>query len=653
MSKHGDIDYEGVVKLCEGFNGADLRNVCLTGDHRVLTSAGWKSIAAVRVGDLVLSLNINKDKKGKYTWAQEWKPVRRTQCYDSKAYTLHRMQGIGMDVVATHDHSMLLARLGQGGRLQEGKPIGYETVGELLGLTYRPKDTSKHTLFHHNQNRAVVCAGHNLQADVKIIIPGMERVCEWWWAKDRQLAFLQFIGFWLGDGWLHPTMGKVCITQQTMASTAWLEELFPAVFPRWYYRSTNTKSGAFIYNVRCPPLYNYLRKKAVGPLGYNPRDPQALRSYPHFTYDPALAAEELTSDYYIPDNSSGYVSTWTEDAMLAAMTGIDAPSSVTRSPPSATRSRSSAGSVSSSCGLDSCVGQDEDQPMEVADDELKVDEETDGRVEQQLADTDIITDEAPQQTRVAGAALIPWNDARWLVTNGRWFYLKRWMGDAQEISNVYSRLSKAQAVALLDGFCRADGRWKEIRYLDDNDEKAPHEPTGQWSCCNSSFPLLDHLMLIGQLAGAAVDLALDRTAGTETVINGVKTRYSVNRWVLCFSFTKSNKPFQTAPFAEPLGASAISARGYYNYEDDGKVYDITVTDNSNFLTQRLSVKRIRSGADSTGVRAHSVFVGNCTEAGMFAIRVERGYVIEEDFMKAARKIMETKKLEGKLEYEKV
>jgi len=43
----------------------------------------------------------------------------------------------------------------------------------------------------------------------------------------------------------------------------------------------------------------------------------------------------------------------------------------------------------------------------------------------------------------------------------------------------------------------------------------------------------------------------------------------------------------------------------------------------------------------------------CTEAGMFAIRVERAYVIEEDFMKAARKIAEVKKLEGKLEYEKV
>ena len=28
----------------------------------------------------------------------------------------------------------------------------------------------------------------------------------------------------------------------------------------------------------------------------------------------------------------------------------------------------------------------------------------------------------------------------------------------------------------------------------------------------------------------------------------------------------------------------------------------------------------------------------CTEAGMFAIRAERDYVIEEDFMKAVRKV---------------
>ncbi len=43
----------------------------------------------------------------------------------------------------------------------------------------------------------------------------------------------------------------------------------------------------------------------------------------------------------------------------------------------------------------------------------------------------------------------------------------------------------------------------------------------------------------------------------------------------------------------------------------------------------------------------------CTEAGMFAIRADRDYVLHEDFMKATRKIKETKKLESKLDYQGV
>merc|ERR1711998_70070 len=42
----------------------------------------------------------------------------------------------------------------------------------------------------------------------------------------------------------------------------------------------------------------------------------------------------------------------------------------------------------------------------------------------------------------------------------------------------------------------------------------------------------------------------------------------------------------------------------------------------------------------------------CTEAGMFAIRGDRDYAIHDDFMKASRKIKETKKLESKLDYSK-
>eukprot|EP00960_Hanusia_phi_P038534 753476-Hanusia_phi.AAC.4 len=43
----------------------------------------------------------------------------------------------------------------------------------------------------------------------------------------------------------------------------------------------------------------------------------------------------------------------------------------------------------------------------------------------------------------------------------------------------------------------------------------------------------------------------------------------------------------------------------------------------------------------------------CTEAGMFAIRAERDYTIEEDFMKAVRKMADSKKLEGTLDYKSV
>lgn len=43
----------------------------------------------------------------------------------------------------------------------------------------------------------------------------------------------------------------------------------------------------------------------------------------------------------------------------------------------------------------------------------------------------------------------------------------------------------------------------------------------------------------------------------------------------------------------------------------------------------------------------------CTEAGMFAIRAERDYTVEEDFMKAVRKVADNKKLEGKLSYDKL
>lgn len=43
----------------------------------------------------------------------------------------------------------------------------------------------------------------------------------------------------------------------------------------------------------------------------------------------------------------------------------------------------------------------------------------------------------------------------------------------------------------------------------------------------------------------------------------------------------------------------------------------------------------------------------CTEAGLFAIRSDRDYCLDEDFEKATRKILDAKRLESKLNYEKL
>ena len=368
-----------------------MHEICITGDHRVLTRSGWKSISHVKPvvpgvpgGDEVLSFNVS-------TYAQEWKAVKQVTSHvavpgavdkDGKPNpdTLFRMQGSGMDVIATRDHRMLIARLksGTANGLTVTEPVGYKTVGELERMKYSVSKTSAATKFAHSRETHVICAGKNMQLlGVKIVIKGLERVCDWWWEQDEQVGFLQFLGFWLGDGYLDVYHGTVCIGQKKPESKDWLEkEVLPSVFPNWWRRLTNSADSDKIgYFVRCPPLYNYLRIMAIGPEGYNPRDPAELRSYPHFTPNAELAAMEKTSSYYVKDNLSGYISDWTELEMLRAMRGQSTPTSrrasVTLSPLSASSPLSvSISSSSSSTPRGRSVSaayrsEDEDEEMDV------------------------------------------------------------------------------------------------------------------------------------------------------------------------------------------------------------------------------------------------------------------------------------------------
>ena len=661
---------------------------CLTGDHRVLTRGGWRSISRVEVGDEVLSFNVK-------TSAQEWSLVtaRTSHRIDRRqaSHQLYRMQGSGMDVVATRDHRMLVARVNpnnETGLIARGEPVVYETVGELLQLSYAVKSTSKATRFPQSRTRAVVRTGTNPQTPVKIVIPRLERVCEWWWAKDYQLGFLRFVGFWLGDGYLNVRDGIVCIEQKKETSVAWLEQLLEDVFPSWWYSSEDsTKPGMLTYVIRCPPLYSYLRHMAIGPLGYNPRDPSQLRRYPHFIQDDGLAAGELQSAYHNPPRIGSIKGTWTQDAMLAAMSRATGGDGIIRT--ATGEERLSRDVVCAICRFDQheellllcdgcdgayhthcldrplpvvpagewycdqcrpsvadpsdpCLRWEKPAPMGTDDSAAAVPAVTESMEEQVVTESmeeqeavnaaDVDDDDAeevllgratgPTATKdeavarkwravgkvvwyyqpepavplqvapvavavapvsppalpppvsvpagvsiPASAAIVPWNSGWWIIIGGHWFYLKRWLGDQQQIKDVYSQLSKEQAVALLEGFCRADGRWSSVQF-DHN-----REPTGRWHCTNSSFPLIDHLQLIGQLAGATVDLSV-HSKGGHTIGDRIVT-LSVDHWALDFNFntTGSIQQMRTSPLAQPVDVSDdVAQRGYHEYEDDGRVY---------------------------------------------------------------------------------
>ena len=661
---------------------------CLTGDHQVLTRSGWQSIRLVAVGEVVASYNVGSR-------AMEWKKVEEKQCYATSAseqHQLFRMEGAGMDVVATRNHRMLVAQLCNG-HLQKRLPFSYPTVEKLLELTYskgtEPAEGERNTTtqFDRTMARAVLRSGVNNEKGYQFSIPGLKAVCAWWWQKDGQMGFLRFLGLWLGDG--HLVFGRstsyVCITQRKPEPTEWLTELLDEVFPRWWFRVQGREDAngtTWTYYIRCPPLVDWLAVMAAGPQGYSPVDPVAVRSYPHFTYDGGLAAVESQSLYRQPCS----VGRWTEPVMLAAMATVGCCWWCGKSECAEgeqwllcnrlDRTRCNRGGHLSCAGLTEtpegewmcpdCDGTSqeymretdsqpaEEEGMEVeeeaweAENEEKV-EAADGEVEV----SGLLDDAAAKAARVAGkllwwnntapvapivvapallppplpavqppplpppvpnpgnvtippgAAIVPWNNGWWIIINGHWFYLKRWMG--ANVASTFSHMSQKQAVALLEGFHRADGSYASIQF----DERG--EPTGCWFCSNSSFPLISHLMLIGQLAGASVDLTLRVKAGMKSFVEGRQVRCTVDHWMLSMHFSP---PARTAPvhsvyLAKPEPADDIAKRGYYGYEDDGNVYCITVKDNHNFLTQRLSMKRLQSEKGELGVRAQPVFVGNC------------------------------------------
>ena len=600
-----------------------------------------------------------------------------------------------MDICATEDHEMLTLRVKSGKLVADS--YAKETVKFLSGLPYQKSTASSSTKFQHSQTRAVVRSGDNQQPDFHLRIDGMRAVCDWWWQKDEQLNFLRLLGFWLGHGSMSVREGLVIISQRKLECTAWLIDLLDEVFPRSWYRcsaGTDEDGETFNYFIRCPPLFEYLRQMAIGPRGYNPLEPQQLRKYPHFDRSAEVERAESASPYYVLTGCGrGNRSTWTEPAMMAAlrMGTVRRPCYVCadasgvrltcsgercRHVDAITRAHPACVDVADEEAFaepwlcDDCSGKKRRRTASASDSvETKaalsdeVDEETAVFLEREVSDDiiapaftakalemsedpvetalDAVLAEETEETAadawvtaVAGAQIVAtgivWNGGVWDIAKDRtWFYHKRWMGP--NVAGTFANLSKRQAIALLEGFCRADGLWAGVQFAD----AAREQPTGNWQCSNSSFPLIDHLMLISQLAGARVDLSRSKKAGTVTNSfkkksknkKGRTVKYKVDLWTLYLGFNKtySAEDVWVARLAKPVDATNVAARGYHQYEDDGHVYDITVADNHNFLASRLALKAIRAapGAEVTrDVRAGPVYVGNCSFGDFAALSDE-------------------------------
>ena len=649
---------------------------CLTGDHSVLTRSGWRSIMTIVKGDIVCTYNVTNSR-------MEWKKVDDTQRYAASTQPhLYRMQGSGMDVIATRDHSMLLARW-SGNKV---RGVDYETVGDLLDFAYKPSArVREHRAIRpeYSCSRSVLRAGLNRQPAYHFTIEGLTAVCDWWWRRDQQSGFLRFLGFWLGDGSLDVTLGRIVIGQRKLEPTAWLIDLLDQVFPRWWYRNASAdddKGVTFKYFIRCPPLFEFLRVMAAGPPGYNPLDPVALRAYPHFRCEAGLAAAEALSMYGHPRTAG---STWTEAGMMSAFTGAavrrpccvcgDARGvrltcggdgcrmvdDITRAHPSCV-GRDDDGAFDEPWYCPTCSGDAGDGALDAVDDgercfrcddaqsltgnEMLICESCQcgghlqcvGFTELPPAEVDWLCPQCVPVVAAVGAvaaavdevemkvagvqsaqsrvvATVVWNDGVFDIDmDGHWYYRKRWMGS--DVASTIANLSQPQAVDLLEGFCRADGLWGSVH------RGARGKAVGRWVCTNSSFPLIDHLQLVGQLAGAAVDLSRNNLAGTtSTSFEGRPVVCKVDHWRLTFDFDRNASwPVPISSLARPADVTAnAEARGYYQHIDDGHVYDLTVADNHNFLTQRLAMQPYvptrgeNAGQDSLNVRAHPCFVGNC------------------------------------------
>ncbi len=264
---------------------------CLSVDHEVLTSSGWKAVSAIQVEDQVMTMDLESG-------YQQWNAVQ-TVTRLAHAGPLYRLKSAGMDAVCNASHRWYL------NTTDEPDTYTAYTTQDMLNSQLVAKrspsgknvghwDRKSGTTTHKNHQISTVGKNGNamyLWPDCPFLPSSFvtDEACNLDWCR--------FIGLIMGDGGINHVVNQqgrdyyyISIHQRDTepAAKAYIENLLDrlaAEIPGFVVNPPSVaQNGMHKWLINHPGMYQFFLPMIRGPQSYDPLDDTMCRTYqaPHY-----------------------------------------------------------------------------------------------------------------------------------------------------------------------------------------------------------------------------------------------------------------------------------------------------------------------------------------------------------------------------------
>lgn len=266
-----DSDFEYSTQAYTGYEPT-----CLTADHQVLTSSGWRDISTVQVGATVMTINPDN-------LEIQWQPVLEAHQYEYTG-TLYRLYSDKMDAVCTSNHRWATMSC-----MSSSKKLVFDTVDEILQkYKFTDRVHGDHAAYSVNRNRMLPLSGININPLYHWSLPFLPDNM----SVQQNLSWCRLIGFVLGDGgitldmsgYVPGTEKRVVIHQKNLAGQQYLIEIINNL---GIACSICTQAdGVARYTFYNSGMYDFFELMMIGPESFIP------------DVDPDVAYGMSNGDYY-------------------------------------------------------------------------------------------------------------------------------------------------------------------------------------------------------------------------------------------------------------------------------------------------------------------------------------------------------------------